>query len=43
MVMSCHSQELYIVADLSPPKRVSFALIVNQFGQMVGLFFLTQV
>ena len=39
MVMSCHFQELYIVADFNPPKGVSFALVVNQFGQLVGFFF----
>lgn len=39
MVMACHSQELYIVADFIPLKKVSFALVVNQFGQIVGLLF----
>ena len=28
-----------IVADFSPPKRVSFDLVVNHYGQMVGLVF----
>ena len=37
MVMACHSQELYIVEDFIPLKKVSFALVVNQFGQIVGL------